>query len=115
MYRSSGPAAVRARNQMRVNFPDTWFKSSTAHDFSNVCLAVRARMRAKRGAQQLLRLGLALTVQDRVHGGRAGLDDRSELMAVYGLRDDRRAVADQVGDLVDGDVVVAHDRDEGVT
>jgi hypothetical protein len=37
-----------------------------------------------------------------------------EVVTVDGLGDDRRPVAHQVGDLFDGDVVIAHDRDEGV-
>ena len=37
--------------------------------------------------------GVLLALQDRVHGGGAGLDDRPELVAVDGLGDDRCPVA----------------------
>ena len=55
-----------------------------------------------------------LALQDRVHFGGARLDDGSELVPVDGLGDDRRSVSDQVRDRLNGHVVVAHDRDEGV-
>ena len=68
--------------------------------------------KSRTGSQELLGSGVLLAVQDRVHGGGAGLDDRPELVTVDRLGDDRRSVTEKVGDLLDGDVVVAHDRDE---
>jgi hypothetical protein len=73
-----------------------------------------SRKGSPRGSQKSGGPGVLLAVQDRVHGSRAGLDDGPELVAVNGLGDDRRPVSDQVGDRLDGNVVVAHDRDEGV-
>ena len=56
----------------------------------------------------------SLTHRDpaRSYGGGAAADDGLELVAVDLLSDDRRAVANQVGYLLDGHAVVAHDRDE---
>ena len=59
-------------------------------------------------------LGAFSVSEDGVHRGSACTTDRLKLVAVDLLGDDRRAVADQVGDLLDGDAIVAHDRDERV-
>jgi hypothetical protein len=57
-------------------------------------------------------LGAFLVSEDGVHGGGACGDHGLELMPVDLLGHDRRAVADEVGYLLDSDSVVTHDRHE---
>jgi hypothetical protein len=54
------------------------------------CMSHReSQNESQTGSPGLLRLGLALAVQDRVHRGGAGLDDGPELVPVDRLGDDR--------------------------